>query len=574
MEKRGSLLAVLLILCAAMFASNVNENIDGMISMDTPSKVGPSVSFQKAGVNAQSPAHEMCDYTIPELDGPCENSNGVCDGQRKVCRVTGGPYGYYPLECTAYDYAFGNPDYEDKHEITCDDGLDNDCDGTYDFPSLSNNPDMEDCQEGPSDGDYFVSKDGDNSDGLSWNTAFNDIQTVFDVYDIDAGDVIVVGKGTYYETVEPDSNDGGSLNNNVVLMVKEGDEVLIDGEEVRFNAFNLQNVNYFVIDGFKINNYDKYSMRIEGGVGNVVRNCHVIVSLHENNTAGCNRAGIKLSQQENCLIENNFVTTDNPGSSICQTDGIIVTHSNYAIVRNNEVVLYNAHDIPHNDNVQMWNVKNLKIHNNYLLQPLDVKQQHGILIEAKMDGDLGYWESYNNVVAGYWGQHGFDYDVEEYDVQIDQRVYNNIIVELGDEDGKPFSFTGDNIYFKNNILRSGRGNILGSFKSLNQNPDKINYNLYKRDGYGADVVVFGPSGTDRYTLSEFQGLGFEQNGTEVDPLLDDDDRFRPVDLSPIIDAGVDLSAYFDYDFEWVQRPIDGDNSGSAEWDIGSYEYMP
>jgi len=539
---------------------------------ETLDEKGPGFTPGSVGQASETPAYQKCDYTIPEINGLCKNQTGECFGTRKVCW----PPGIYHRDCDENDYGYNNPTYEHGHELNCTDGLDNDCDGTHDFPSLNPvNPDLEDCPEGPDEADYYVSKTGDNSDGLSWQTAFNDIQTVFDVYDIEPGEMIMVAEGIYTETVEPDASDSGDSSEQVVLTVKPGDEVLLDGGEVLFNGFNFQGVDYFTIDGFKTDNYDKYSVRVEGnGVGNVIRNCHVTISLHENNTANCNRAGIKFTEQTNALIENNYVTTDNPGSSICQTDGILVTHSDYAAVRNNEVILYNNHDIPHNDNVQMWNTKNFKIYNNYLLQPLDVKQQHGILIEAKMDGDLGYWESYNNVVAGYWGQHGFDYDVEDYNVQIDQRVYNNIIIELGDEDGLPFSFSGDYIYFKNNILRTGRGNILGSFTSPNQDPDRINYNLYKRDGYGQDIVRYGLLGSDRYTLSEFQALGFELNGTEADPLLDDNNRFKLINLSPAIDAGVDLSAYFNYDLEGVIRPVDGDNSGTAEWDIGCYEYVP
>jgi hypothetical protein len=48
---------------------------------------------------------------------------------------------------------------------------------------------------------YFVSPSGDDSDGLSWATAFNRIQTAVDRAMDGAGDYIYVGHGKYYENV-------------------------------------------------------------------------------------------------------------------------------------------------------------------------------------------------------------------------------------------------------------------------------------------------------------------------------------------------------------------------------------
>jgi hypothetical protein len=300
MEKRGFWLTILLILGIAIFVPAIDDTIDGMISMDTPSKVGPSVSFQKAGVNAQSPAHDMCDYTIPELGDYCENGNGVCDGQRKVCRVTGGPYGYYPLECTAYDYGFNNNDYEDGHELTCDDGLDNDCDGSYDFPSLSNNPDVEDCQEGPSGNVELI-----DVDGFTILNTFDTIQECSDV--VMAGQTCLVYEGVYNERIN-------IRNLGSTFKAEPRRSVTVDG------GFNIIADNGRV-EGFKITRteFDKASgVNIVGDYAEVIDNYIYDVTWYAingqdhstsyayiaNNEIFHTQLGVRL-MGDNWIVENN-----------------------------------------------------------------------------------------------------------------------------------------------------------------------------------------------------------------------------------------------------------------------------
>jgi hypothetical protein len=535
-----------------------------------PGYKSPSVSFKKAGVNQESPAYERCNYNIPELDGPCENDKGVCDGQRKVCWYPG----MYHSVCDKDDYEFNNPDYEDGHEITCDDGLDNDCDGTYDFPSLSPNPDVMDCQEGPS-GDYFVSKTGDNSDGLNWNTAFNDIQTVFDVYDIEPGDVIVVGEGTYYETVEPDSNDEGSLNSNVVLKVREGDEVLIDGQGSRKHGFDFDDINYFTIQGFSIDNHQSYSILLSDGIGNVVKNCNINMGLQDPVTDK-NRNAIILRRQKDVTIEYNIITTDDGTGgnyNLVQTDGVYIgSGTEEVMIKGNLFDICNpcpnnvtGCSVAHNDCVQGFEAANVEIKNNYCYHMCGgegIRSQGYFLQGAKnisRAGDRGKWKIHNNLGIGYWGSYGVNID-QNYD-DVETHVHNNIIINY--RDTTSYNIDGDDVYIYNNIgVNYEDSNIMVITPNFNK-PDvsRLNNNIYYAPLSNSIVRMSQVN----YDFNDLKNAGYELDGLNVDPLLDA--NLKPNTNSEAVDAGTNLPEPIigNLDYLGIVRPQ------SSSWDIGAYE---
>ncbi len=71
---------------------------------------------------------------------------------------------------------------------------------------------------------YYVSQDGNDSDGLSWETAFQTIQKAADT--MIAGDTVDINAGTYVEQVEP--NNSGSEGNWITYQAYENDEVTIE----------------------------------------------------------------------------------------------------------------------------------------------------------------------------------------------------------------------------------------------------------------------------------------------------------------------------------------------------------
>ncbi|MFD0589426.1 nitrous oxide reductase family maturation protein NosD [Paenibacillus sp. GCM10027627] len=74
------------------------------------------------------------------------------------------------------------------------------------------------------------------------------------------GDVILVHKGTYHETVRIGSN-----KNNLRIVAKDKRQAVLDGRHILTVAISLNSVAGVEIDGFKIKNYISGGIRIEKG---------------------------------------------------------------------------------------------------------------------------------------------------------------------------------------------------------------------------------------------------------------------------------------------------------------------
>lgn len=129
------------------------------------------------------------------------------------------------------------------------------------------------------------------------------------------------------------------------------------------------------------------------------------------------------------------------------------------------------------------------------------------------------------------------------------RVYHNTIV--GNYPGGIGVYGGyGNIDFQNNIVtrfKQGLGRAGGTFGA--------NYNLfYQNETHYASLTTVGPN-----------------NLLSIDPyFFNDNGDFRLFFGSPAIDAGTNVGVTVDR--TGAARPADGNNDGSAGFDIGAYEY--
>lgn len=140
------------------------------------------------------------------------------------------------------------------------------------------------------------------------------------------------------------------------------------------------------------------------------------------------------------------------------------------------------------------------------------------------------------------------------------KVYNNTIAGNGTQ-GIQITTSNTTVTIaemKNNVIFSSTN--FEMFVSSGVTLSDVDYNLY----YRASGNSFSYQGAEK-TWAQWQGLGFDANGLNTDPLLNGD--YTPNDSSPVVDVGIDLSGTFTTDKNNITRP-----QGSA-WDMGAYEFI-
>ncbi len=202
----------------------------------------------------------------------------------------------------------------------------------------------------------------------------------------------------------------------------------------------------------------------------------------------------------------------------------------------------------------------------------DETEGHGIIMDSCFE--LGGALIENNVI---WDNEGWCILIYQSD---GATIRNNTCWQnsLGRNNGTgELSLRGNQLSAHNNILVSREGG-----------PALLIFD-YERDGdlstvatgsnlmwspNRQNVVIWPPWNVD--TVAEFQQAnpyGWGQNSIQVDPLLraPASHSFDPTPPSPAIDAGSDADGA-DKDAIGVLRPVDGNGDGSAQTDLGAYEF--
>jgi parallel beta-helix repeat protein len=295
--------------------------------------------------------------------------------------------------------------------------------------------------------------------------------------------------------------------------------------------------NLFVNNGRPDSWFD-HNLYISHGSGYVI----------ERNTIRSSLDGIKLRGSNDTIVRDNVIHDMNLGAiSVGGDDSVSV--DNVVIERNLVYDTVDAITVKSQSGTQLQPSTNIVIRNNIF---------HSNRGTAPIGGDY----------AGY---------VNVLDPVEDVWVCNNLIANISDPNERNlyiYAASPVNLHIENNILmRTDTTRPMMEFPNASTMAGTdLDHNLYHYPG--GDILRV--EGTDYPTLAAFR-IDFpfqEGGGVEGDPLLASPfTDFRLTAASVLaIDTGAAQTGIVDDDFDGLVRPIDGDQSGSAEWDIGPYEY--
>ncbi len=406
--------------------------------------------------------------------------------------------------------------------------------------------------------------------GSGSQIVYDTIQGAVNGIDLNAGDILEVRDGTYYEQVTISSLDSGQPSYPVKIAAYDGESVTIDGGRTKSNGITVSSGTAdLVIDGFIV---DKW-IAASAGDGIIINSStritvtNVRVNIIED-TSGPTQNAIHFENCSNCTADSNIVTTDD-ASWNTQTDGFKISKSDNSVFSNNTVIMrngWNSSDT-HGDTMQVMGSANLKIYNNDISSTKNSYTQ-GIFLTVP---DLAYFDAkdygttyvYNNILHGKLDNAGIILECDKSGATCAYEVYNNAIIQEKDDarGAVGIRVLDDYAKIKNNIIRNDYHKTTINVENYDQNPGDIDYNLHFSSlGFRAKW-----GGTFHASISSWRAAsGASVNEIESNPSLDA--NFRPNTTNTnIMDSGQRLNTIFTFDKRGVARP-----QGLA-WDKGVFE---
>lgn len=429
---------------------------------------------------------------------------------------------------------------------------------------------------------YYIDPSGNNSNPGTESQPWFSVQHAADM--MIGGDMVYIKAGIYNEMVLLNTNSGTS-GNDIVFSAFPGDEgdVFIDGTGIMVppyeGLFYLAGVDHIQVIGIRVQNSKEAGFLAEYCSDISIINCQ---------TYNTHSSGIGIWDCNTVIIDNNDIdhaSMANQGGAADVQECLTISGTINFEVRNNKV-----HDCPVNEmGGEGIDVKdaseNGKVYNN---EVYNLMYDLGIYVDS-WSSTCQNIEIYNNTV--YNTTCGIALSAEDGGVLQDINVYNNLVYN-NSENGIIISNWAEdglrkNIHITNNtIYQNGEVGVWGGGIFIEtdhvQNID-IRNNICC-DNAAWQIALCDPNnGTvsiDYNLIDQFMGYNepceVEVRGTnylEADPLFVNayGNDFHLQSNSPCIDAGSSQNAPL-FDFDYLIRPFDGDNNGTAQYDMGACEF--
>lgn len=346
-----------------------------------------------------------------------------------------------------------------------------------------------------------------------------------------------------------------------------GAKPVIDAEDTRAYCFNIENTgNYVIIDGLEskdtvVISYRTGCINIFDRTGVQILNCNI----YHPTSRGINASNNTSLTIDSCLIDTTIVTDSNQ----YEADGIYAQNGGGdLVITHNTILSRRDSGSMYIDSIQTYNEAGGEIAYNFLANPTGYSSVGGnMLIQLKVG--TGTWEVHHNILFNDTNKKGI-FPIEG---SATYHIYNNTIINVASESGDSEAisncltvlgtYTPAEFKMKNNILYTSYALCMRWLPATDPSTANIDYNCLYRES-GTNLVYLD---TER-TWAAWQGLGYDANGMNENPLLvdvngGDDVDYKLTSISPCINEGVDVSLTEDY---WG-NPIVGLP------DIGAYEYQ-